>query len=92
MVSPSFRLLNTSVPQEEILRCRRLKVKALQSNDHSGGQFGRGIALQAGRSRVRFIMESLGFFFRPQNGPAVDPASYRNEYGGYLLWVKAAGA
>ena len=67
-------------------------MKSLQSNCHSGDAVGLGTALQAGRSRVRFLMGSLGFFFRPHYDPAVDPEFHRNEYGGYLLWVKAAGA
>jgi hypothetical protein len=35
---------------------------------------------------------SLTLFFRPHYGPVVDSASNRNEYQGYLLGVKAAGA
>jgi hypothetical protein len=44
------------------------------------------IALQAGRSRVRFPMRSLDFFFQltysfqPHYGPGVDSSSNRNEY------------
>ena len=44
-----------------------------------GGAVGRGTALQAGRSRVRFPMVSLTSF-RPHYGPGVDSASNRNEY------------
>jgi hypothetical protein len=35
--------------------------------------------LQAGRSRVGFLMRSLDFF-QPYYGPGVDSASSRNEY------------
>jgi hypothetical protein len=35
---------------------------------------------------------SLTLSFRPHYGPGVDSASYRKEYQGYLLGVKAAGA
>jgi hypothetical protein len=46
---------------------------------------GWGTMLQAGRSRVRFLMRSLDFFqftssFQPHYGPQVDSASNRNEY------------
>ena len=53
-------------------------------------------ALQDGRSRVQFPMVSLEFFidtiFPPQCGPKVGSASNRNQYQGYLLRVKVAGA
>jgi len=49
-------------------------------------------ALQAGRSRVRFPMRSLGFLltssFRQQYGAGVDSVSNRYEYPGYLLGIK----
>jgi hypothetical protein len=54
-----------------------------------------GTALQTGRSQVRFPIVSLALlfqFFRSHCGPGVDSAHNRNEYGGYLLGVKAAGA
>jgi hypothetical protein len=35
---------------------------------------------------------SLTQSFLPHYGPGVDSASYRNEYQGYFLGVKAAGA
>ena len=62
-----------------------------------GGAVGWGTALQAGRSRVRFLMVSLEFFvdvifLRPPYSPGVDSASNRNEYQEYFLGVKAAGA
>jgi len=44
---------------------------------------------QVGRSRVRFAMVSLEFFFdiilRPHYGPGVDSACNRNEYQEYFL-------
>jgi hypothetical protein len=62
----------------------------------AGGAVGWGIALQVGRSRVRFPMVSLEFFidiiFRLHYGPGVDLASNRNEYQERFLGVKAAGA
>jgi ATP-dependent Zn protease len=57
-----------------------------------GGAFDQGTALQAGRSRVRFPMVSLKYFFRPHYGPGNRSASNRNEYQEYFLGVKAAGA
>jgi hypothetical protein len=45
-------------------------------------------ALQAGESRDRFPMKSLGFFF---DLIQVDSAYNINEYQGYFLGVKAAG-
>ena len=61
-----------------------------------GSAVGRRTALQAGRSRVQFLMVSLEFFltqsFRPHYDPGVNSASNRNEYQDYFLGVKAAGA
>jgi len=52
--------------------------------------------LQIGRSLVRFQMVSLEFFIDIilpiALWPGVDSASNRNEYQGYFLGVKAAGA
>jgi hypothetical protein len=52
-----------------------------------------GTALQAGRSRVRFPMVSLGFFIdiiliRSHYGLGVDSASNRNEYQEYFFGGK----
>jgi hypothetical protein len=50
--------------------------------------------LQAGRSRARFPMRSLGFLFKlassfqPQYGPGVDSAYNRNEYKVDSLGIK----
>ena len=55
-----------------------------------GGKVGLGIALQAGRSRVRFPIVPLEFFIdagRP--GLGVDSASNRNKYQEYILRVKS---
>jgi len=49
----------------------------------------RGIALQAGRSRVRFPMVSLEFFI---DILLVDSACNRNEFRNVSWEVKAAGA
>ena len=53
--------------------------------------------LQIGRSLVRFQMVSLEFFidikfFQSHYDPWVDSTSNRNEYQGYFLGVKVAGA
>ena len=53
-----------------------------------GGAFALGTALQAGRSRDRFPMGSLGFFF---DIIQVDSDYNINGYQKYLLVVKAAG-
>jgi hypothetical protein len=61
-----------------------------------GGAVGRGTALQAGRSQVRFPLESLEFFieliFVVALWRGVDSASNRNEYQESFLGVKTAGA
>ena len=54
-------------------------------------------AIQIGRLLVRSQMVSLELSidiksFPSHYGPGVDPASNRNEYQEYFLWVKAAGA
>jgi hypothetical protein len=54
-----------------------------------GGAVGSGTALQTGRSRVRFSMESLEIF---SDLIGVDSASNRNEYQESFLGVKTAGA
>ena len=51
------------------------------------GAVGRGTALQAGRSRIRFPMVSLKFFI-----DIILPGSDRNEYQEYFPGVKTAGA
>ena len=61
-----------------------------------GGAVSWGTAPQAGRSRVRFPMVSLEFFFwhNPSGrtmAPGVGSAPNRNEYQEYFLGVKAAG-
>jgi len=53
-----------------------------------GGTDGWDTALQAGRSRVRFLMVSLEFFI----DIILDSASKRNEYQEYFLGEKVAGA
>jgi len=60
-----------------------------------GGAIGWGIALQAGKSRVRIPIVSLEFFIdtlRSHYGPWFDSAPNRNEYQEYILGVKVAGA
>ena len=61
-----------------------------------GGAVSWGTALQAGSSRVLFLMVSLEFFIdiiRPAHyGPGVDSAFNRNENQEYFLQIKAAGA
>ena len=59
-----------------------------------GDAGGWDIALQVGRSRVRFLMVSLEFFIDIilDYDPGVDSASNGNEYQEYFLGVKAAGA
>ena len=56
------------------------------------GFSGWGTALQAGRSRVRFLMWLLEFSFtesfHPHCGPGVDTSSSRNKYQGSSLWGK----
>jgi hypothetical protein len=57
-----------------------------------GGAVVWGTALQAGRSRFRFLMVSLEFFIHvilpAHHGPGVDSASNRNEYQEYFLGGK----
>jgi hypothetical protein len=52
-----------------------------------------GTVLQAGRSRVRFLMRSLGIFIHVNlpatQVPGVDSATNINEYQGYLLGGKS---
>ena len=43
-------------------------------------------------SRLGHWNFSLTWIFRPHYGPGFDSASNKNEYQGYLLEVKAAGA
>jgi len=65
------------------------------NHDHDGARgdaVAWGIALQAGRSRVRFPMVSMTYSFRPHYGPGIDSASGRNEYQEYFVGVKAVGA
>jgi hypothetical protein len=61
-----------------------------------GGAVGRGTALRAGRSQVRFSMVSLEIFIDTILPAALWPwglpASNRNECQEYFLGVKAAGA
>jgi len=63
-----------------------------------GGAFGLGIALRAGRSRVRFPMVSLEFFFDiipPALGltqPLTEMSTRNISWGGGGGGVKAAGA
>jgi len=50
-----------------------------------------GTALQAGKSRVRFLIVLLGFFiefFGPHFGRGVDSVCKRNEFQGYQLGRK----
>jgi hypothetical protein len=61
-----------------------------------GAVVAQSVALQIGRSRVRFPMVSLEFFIditlSAALWPWVDSASNRNEYQEYFLGVKSAGA
>ena len=60
------------------------------------GAYGWGNALQARGSRVRFPMGSFAFFidliFPLCYDLGIDSVSSRNEYQGYVLVVKSAGA
>jgi hypothetical protein len=60
-----------------------------------GGAVGWGTALQTGRSRVRFPMESLEFFSDNPSDRIVALGSTQpltNEYQEFFLGVKTAGA
>jgi hypothetical protein len=65
--------------------------KYIQEFRARGGAVGKGTALQAGGSRVRFPMDCHNPS-APHCGPGVDSASNKNEYKKYFLGVKAAGA
>jgi hypothetical protein len=52
-----------------------------------GGLVGWGTVLQGGRLRVRFPIELMEFFL-DLILPAIDSASSKNEYKGYILGVK----
>ena len=58
----------------------------------AGGAIGWDTALQTRRSRVRFPMVSLEFFFDVTLPATLDSASNRNEYQEYFLGEKAVCA
>jgi hypothetical protein len=94
-LTPDLVLSQSSLNKIQIY-VRKCIPAIYDKNEARCGTFGRGSALQAGRSRFRFLVVSLNFLLtlsvRPRYGPGIDSALTQMSTRNISWRVMAAGA